>query len=302
MLRWEAMKTVALLLADERNAYQQLLAKKAQELSGRYRVEVLPPRFADGMPVRQIGHFFECVNSATPPDGIVSMLVSADTMRSSLEAVAKAGIDCVLVNRIPAFLPQMSEQHPEVLLASVAPDQVEIGRFQGRQCLRLLPHGGKVILVRGTQEAPSARERREGFLEVAGGTVTIQELNGRWTMDRAEAAVNHFFGIGSARSGIDLFVCQSDPMAAGVRAALDNQAKLQGSPEIAKIPIIGCDGLPDEGQRMVMDKKIDATVVMPPSSPQALEILSKYWSQGIRTPNATLLPTSFPAVDALNPR
>ena len=41
------MKTVALLLADEHNAYQQLLVKKAQELSGKYGVELLPPRFAD---------------------------------------------------------------------------------------------------------------------------------------------------------------------------------------------------------------------------------------------------------------
>ena len=84
--------------------------------------------------------------------------------------------------------------------------------------------------------------------------------------------------------------------------ALDNQAKLLGSPEIAKTPIIGCDGLPDEGQDMVRTKKIHATVVMPPSSPQALEILSKYWHEGVRTLSAILPPTSFPPVDALNPR
>ena len=296
------MKKVALLLADEENAYQQLLAKKALELSGRHGVEVLPPRFAGNREVKQISQFYDCVASATRPDGIVSILVSAESMRGSVEAVAKAGIDCVLVNRIPAFLPQMSEEYSEVLLASVAPDQVEIGRFQGRQCRKILPDGGNVILVLGVDGSPSTLERREGFLEVVGDKITVKELHGRWLMDRAEAVVNNFLGIGGGRKIVDLFVCQNDPMAAGVRAALDNQAKLLGLAEIAKIPIIGCDGLPDEGQKMVRAKKIDATVVMPPSSPRALEILSEYWSQGVRTLNATLPPTSYPPVDELKPR
>jgi ABC-type sugar transport system substrate-binding protein len=296
------MKTVALLLADEGNAYQQLLVKEAKELSGRLDVEVLPPLFAGNREVKQISQFYDCIASATPPDGIVSMLVSAESMKGSIEEVAKAGVDCVLVNRIPAFLTQMSEEHTDVLLASVAPDQVEIGRFQGRQCLKILPDGGNVVLVLGVDGTPSALERRQGFLEVAGDKVTVQELHGRWLMDRAEAAVNHFLGIGDARNRVDMFVCQSDPMAAGVRAALDNQAKLLGSAEIAKIPIIGCDGLLDEGQKMVRAKKIDATVVMPPSTPRALEILSEYWREGVRTLTSTLPPTSFPPVDALNPR
>lgn len=296
------MKKVALLLADEENAYQQLLAKKALELSGRHGIEVLAPRFASNREVKQISQFYDCIASAARPDGIVSILVSAESMRGSIEAVAKAGIDCVLVNRIPAFLPQIGEEYPDGLLASVAPDQVEIGRFQGRQSLRIVPDGGNVILVLGVDGSPSTLERREGFLEVVGAKVTVQELHGRWLMDRAETVVNNFLGLGGAKKKIDLFVCQNDPMAAGVRAALDNQARLKGSAEIAKIPIIGCDGLPDEGQAMVRARKIDATVVMPPSTPRALEILSEYWSQGARTLHATLPPTSYPPVNELKPR
>jgi len=296
------MKKVALLLADEKNAYQQLLVDEARKNAGRFGVEILPPLFAGNREVKQISQFYDCIAGASPPDGIVSMLVSAESMKGSVEAVAKAGVDCVLVNRIPAFLPQMSEEHAEVLLAWVAPDQVEIGRFQGRQCLKLLPDGGNVILVLGVDGAPSTLERRKGFLEVVGDHVTVKELHGRWLMDRAEAAVNHFLGIGGKEIVVDLFVCQNDPMAAGVRAALDNQAERLGSAGIAKKPIIGCDGLLDEGQRMVREKKIDATVVMPPSSPRALEILSEYWNKGVRTLNATLPPTSFPPVESLSPR
>jgi len=296
------MKKVALLLADEENAYQQLLANKANELSQRFGVELLPPRFAGNREVKQISQFYDCVASTTPPDGIVSMLVSAESMKGSIQEVAKAGIDCVLVNRIPTFLPQMSEELTDVLLASVAPDQVEIGRLQGRQCLRILPDGGDVILVLGVAGSPSTLERRAGFLEVAGDKVTVRELHGHWLKDRAEAAVNDFLGLADARRRVDLFVCQSDPMAAGVRAALDNQAAKPGADEIAAIPIIGCDGLPDEGQAMVRANKIDATVVMPPSCPRALEILSEYWTRGVRTLSETLPPTSYPPVDELGPR
>lgn len=296
------MKKVALLLADEENAYQQLLVREAMKLSGTYGVEVLPPHFAGNREVHQIGQFYDCVSGPNPPDGIVSMLVSAESMRGSIEGAAKAGVDCVLVNRIPTFLPQVREEHPEVLLASVAPDQVEIGRVQGRQCLKILPNGGHVILVLGVDGAPSTLERRAGFLEVVGDRVTVQELHGRWLQEQAEAAANQFLGSEGASRGVDLFVCQSDPMATGVRAALDNQATLLGAAAIAKIPIIGCDGLADEGQEMVTTGKIEATVVMPPSSPQALEILTRYWNEGVGTLNVTLPPSSFPPVDTLGQR
>lgn len=296
------VKTVALLLADEDNAYQRLLAAKAREIAGRYGIQLLPPRFANGTPVTQINQFFDCISGNPPPDGIVSMLVSAESMRSSVERVAKAGIACVLVNRIPDFLPRVSDDHPEVLLASVAPDQVEIGRLQGRQCLKILPDGGAVVLLLGDQAAPSVVERRSGFLEVVGDRVKVKELHGRWQRDRAETVVNHLFGIGGTRNRPDLFVCQNDPMAAGVRAALDNQAAALGVGGIAAIPIIGCDGLPDEGQRMVRARQITATVVMPPTSPQALELLNDYWSKGVRTVSSTLSPTSYPPVDELKPR
>ena len=98
------MKKVALLLADEENAYQQFLVKQAQEISGTYGIDVLPPLFAGNREVKQISQFYDCIASSTPPDGIVSMLVSAESMKGSIEEVVKAGVACVLVNRIPTFL------------------------------------------------------------------------------------------------------------------------------------------------------------------------------------------------------
>ena len=175
------------------------------------------------------------------------MLVSADSLRNSVERLARTGIACVLVNRIPAYLSRMAEQYPDVLLASVTPDQVEIGRLQGRQCLRILPEGGEGVLVLCDEATPTAVDRRRGFLEVAGSHVNVKELRGRWLKDRAEEVVTHLFGIGGRRTKPDLFVCQNDPMAAGVREALDTQAVALSVDEIASIPIIGCDGLPDEG-------------------------------------------------------
>lgn len=296
------MKSVAFLLADEKNAYQQLLVKSARDLAGKYGIEILTPQFADGMPVRQIGQFSECISSGNPPDGIVSMLVSAESMKGSIEKALKSGIACVLVNRIPAFLPRMSKAYLDVLLSSVAPDQVEIGRVQGRQCLRFLPDGGRVVLVLGDRTAPSTEERRRGFLDVVGTTVSVQELQGGWQVDRAESATSNLIRISGGKRRVDLFVCQNDPMAAGVRAALDRLAAELDAPEIGKTPIIGCDGLPDEGQRMVRERKIDATVVMPPTSPKALEMLDGYWRSGVHAAEVTLPPSSYPQIDALGPR
>ena len=64
------------------------------------------------------------------------------------------------------------------------------------------------------------------------------------------------------------------------------------------MPLVGCDGLEEEGQAVVARGELAATVVMPATTPPALEILERYWSAGDRPGTVVLEATAYPALDA----
>lgn len=297
------MKRIQLLLADAENAYQQLLVEQAQKAAEKHGLTLLEPRFAQGSIMQQIGHCFESLRASPRPDGMLLMLVAADEMESPVEALATAGVDCVFLNRIPAFLERLRARCPETFLASVAPDQAEIGRIQGHQCLQLLPDGGSVVLVRGARGTPSTVSRESGFREVVGDRVMIHAIDGLWQEARAYKALENWLRFEGARAPrVDLVVCQNDLMARGaLRALRDHEAK-GGAPGLATIPILGCDGLSDEGAEMVDSGELAATVVMPATALRAVEILDSYWRSGEVRTEETLLPSPLPPIRQLQPR
>ena len=53
--------------------------------------------------------------------------------------------------------------------------------------------------------------------------------------------------------------------------------------------MIGCDGLEQEGKPMLARGELVATVVVPPTTPKALELLAAYWASGVRPGGIMLL-------------
>ena len=98
---------------------------------------------------------------------------------------------------------------------------------------------------------------------------------------------------------LGIVVCQNDAMAGGARAALLKRAEEGSRPDLARTPLVGCDGLDEEGKAMVSRGELAATVVMPPTTPLALEMLERYWEQ--KAPSGTLFldARSHPALEAL---
>jgi hypothetical protein len=88
-------------------------------------------------------------------------------------------------------------------------------------------------------------------------------------------------------------------MASGARSALLRQAASSGRLELTRTPLIGCDGLEEEGQLMVARGELAATVVLPPTTPPALEMLRRYWDAGDRSATIFLDASSHPALAAL---
>ena len=178
-------------------------------------------------------------------------------------------------------------------------DQREVGRIQGRQCRALVPAGGHVLCVQGPADSTATAGRFEGLKEAVGAGFEVRGLNGDWTEAGGEKAVVSWLRLKTAEAfRPDVVACQNDSMALGARKALREHRKDWGN-----VPFLGCDGLPEGGQKMVADGVLAATIVTPSNTGPALEIVAR-WLQTKQTPprEVLLAPRSHPPEDRIRPR
>lgn len=293
------MKTVALLLDDPNNRYQQLLARQAKAHAPRRKLRLLAPVFAQGSSWTQIETINQYLRSASRPDALLIMPSGEQHTGSWLERALGKNLAVVLLNRLPAWS-NIGNRFPNALAAGVAPRQVEVGELQAKQALRIVRPGAFVLLVTGAAKSQAAIERRTGFFDSMGKSLNVTVLDGRWAAGEAEKAMGEWFKVGAERNrSVDLVVCQNDNMAVGVRRALVYQARLLRRPGLADTPLIGCDGLEEEGQTMVHGGSLVATVVLPATTPAAIDVLHQYWTHGTRPGTVRLEVSSYPALDEI---
>ena len=292
-------KRVALLLDDPDNRYQQLLVREARASAQRCGVTLLDPEFARGSSWTQVESVNRHLREARP-DGLLVILAGGQWTRPPFERLPRAGVAVVLLNRIPDWTEELRREHPRALIAGVTPRQEGVGEIQGNQALRVAQPGTFAILITGEASSPAAVARKRGFLEMIAGRLSVHELDGRWSEKGAEKALGEWFRLGAERDRpLGLVVCQNDAMASGARTALAKQAADSGRPELARTVLLGCDGMEQEGKAMVARGELAATVVMPPTTPPAMEILKRFWETEARSNTVLLEASSHPALDAL---
>jgi len=87
-------------------------------------------------------------------------------------------------------------------------------------------------------------------------------------------------------------------MALGAKRALVKQ-----HPDWGGIPLLGCDGLPQGGQKLVGQGQLAATIVTQSNTGSALGLLQRWLGDKKELPREMLIaPTSFPDVEKLAPR
>jgi ABC-type sugar transport system substrate-binding protein len=203
--------------------------------------------------------------------------VDEDALRDVAFQAAKAGIGWVSLNRSADYLDELRLDHPEQLFFCVSPEQRQIGRIQGRLLCAFLPEGGDVLYVEGPPGTSSARQRREGTEhEIEGTKIRLYAEHADWTVEGgARAARRWLERFGHGLRALPVVCAQNDGMAIGARSVLDEAAAgglHAGSPDREKPPIvvIGCDGTPSFGQRLLAENLLSATVVVPPTAGKAV--------------------------------
>jgi ribose transport system substrate-binding protein len=291
-----APKVVVGLLSDAQE-FQLMQAADAREAGTRagLTIEVV---FADNNAVQQIHQLFRYIHAPAEerPAAIVVETVTGEGLERVARNAVAAGIGWVLLNRQVPYVEELRRAHPGLAIVNVTVDQEEVGRIQGRQLRALLPKGGSVLYVQGPPDTSAAVGRLRGLeATVKGAGIELNVLNGDWTEESGEKAVTGWLRLKTSEGFRPAaLAAQNDAMAVGMRrAARAHRA------EWARLPLLGCDGLPEGGQKLVARGELTATIVTPPPSGPAVALVARALAGEISPAELKLAPRSFPAEEAL---
>ena len=286
--------TIGLFLRANDNNYQQQLKDLAVREAKCHGFEIIV-QSAQNDASKQVAQIRAAIRVA-PSNQLVAVLVSSvrdEELAPMVRETAEAGLAFALLNE-GHFLDEIRDQCQDRALFVVTPDQVEIGRIQGRQVRALVGDRGKVLCVTGPMNTEMARQRLQGLREILADGFNIVELSADWTSERARMSVEHWLTTISEAEVPNMFVGHNDEMALGMRQALRDAASRRNLP-LDNALMIGCDGLESFGQRLVREGRMTATVIMPPTSGAAIQWVAKIRSGQDYPPVRVVLPvTSFP--------
>jgi ABC-type sugar transport system substrate-binding protein len=293
-----------LVLVDGSNQFQQLLKADAEAAGRKAGIEV-DTIFTGESLAEHLGALRRLIVAPEKrPAALLVMAVRDHGLDRVVREAAGAGVHFVFLNAVEDDLDAVRREFPSVVVSTVCPDEVETGRVQGRQLLALVPAGRRVLYVQGSPRSLASRQRTTGMQEAtAGAPFEVVLAGGEWSPVFAGRTVREWlrFAVGGRRP-FDLVACQNDHMAGGVLEALAAAAAESGQPDVARIPVAGCDGAPEIGQRMVREGRLVATVVLPRVAGPAVKEVAALLARGERpAPVITHSAASFPPLGELRP-
>jgi ribose transport system substrate-binding protein len=287
--------SIALFLRTLSNDYQDLLREDCLAAAARrgYEVTVFS---ADNDSDRQSRQIRECLaekGSRRPTVVFVSPVRETTLLITAYEA-ARGGVGWVVLNRSSDYLPELRRAFPEVPLFGVNFDQVEVGRIQGRQFKILLPAGGELLYVQGPILTSSAQKRLFGLQQVLKGVpIKMSTFSADWSQQGGEQAARSWAQVFRHREIPSCVVgAQNDSMAMGARKAFLDEALARQRPDLARIRITGCDGSPGYGQKLVSQRELAATVIIPSVAGRAVDELAAFLEHRRTPPPEVVLQVS----------
>lgn len=291
---------ISLITTD--NDFQREQAASAEEAARRLGIN-FDIIFAENDPINQSQQLLKAIQtSGQKPDGIVFEPVSGTGLPQVAKAAVSAGVSWAVTNRHVDYIDTL--RNPKVPVFEVSADHVEVGRIQGRQLKAFLPNGGMVLYIEGPAAASAAQDRAVGMAETKPQNIQLRTMKGSWTQESAYSAISAWLRLSTSHTLPVAAICaQNDSMALGARHAFEKETSGSEKDKWLKLPFLGCDGLSQTGQSWVRNQLLAATVILPPTAGQAVEMLVNALRTG-RQPGVTTLvpPTSYPPLERLSPR
>ncbi len=293
------MRFVISLISDE-NDYQIEQAAGAEEAAKRLGVDV-EIIYADSDSITQSQQLLKIIQSHSDahPDGIIFEPVGGTALPQVARAAAAAGIPWVVLNRDVEYISELRRAYP-VPIFSVTSDHHEIGRIQGQQFAALLPKGGSVLYIQGPSDSIATKHRTTGMYETK-GDVQVKLVKGNWTESSAYKAISSWLRLSTSRqSHMDVICAQNDAMAIGARKAFQELPENAGRDRWLNLPYLGVDGVSKTGMAWIKRGLLSATIIVPPNTSKALEMLLHSIQSGVTPPErTTTVPVPYPSTEVL---
>jgi len=292
-------KIVVSLTTDD-NDYQQEQAIAAEAAARKYGAD-LSVIYAENDSITQSQQLLKIIQSdpESRPDAIIFEPVGGTALPQVARAATAAGIGWVVLNRDADYIGDLRRQF-RVPIFSITSDHEEIGRIQGHQFEALLPNGGIVLYIQGPTENLASKQRTAGMYGTKPDNIQIKALKGQWTEESSYRAVSSWLRLATSQEAhIDAIGAQDDSMAMGARKALQEHTAGAARDRWLSLPFTGCDGLPKTGQTWVRSGMLAATVVVPPNTDQAIEMVAGALQGNLPSERFATKPRSFPTLEEL---
>jgi len=206
---------------------------------------------------------------ASKYDGLVVSPITADSMAPAVKEVVDAGIPVITVDR---------DVNNVATMAHVGADNVQGGREQAWEIMKLLPKGGTIFNLTGTPGASPAIDRAKGLHEILDPHSEYKfvfEQTGNFKRDDgnkvAEAALS------AQSTPPDVINAANDDMALGVIEAL-RAKNLNG-----KVAVIGFDAITESLQAIQKgDQTADVDQFPGAQSSTALDMMEAFLTKGTK--------------------
>lgn len=277
-----------LLLGDEEgnpvDLYQDLMQKEARRAGAAagYSVDVaFAPGFDQYRVLRK-----RLADASSPVDAVLTEPANVMSMELMLKAL-KGHAGLMLLNIWDVLVERYALHWGAGLpFGAVSIPHVEVGEIQARQVSAVVPQGGAVLVVTGPPRSSSAPERLQGFRSEVRSDITVHYTGGgEWSEAAGMTAFDSWYGIFKSRhEEIHAIVGQSDDLAVGARQASRAVPNPTHVSMFAKAKLFGIGGCPGYGKERVDDGTLQASVVLPPATGMAIELLREFWTNGRSVP------------------
>ncbi|MGC2449280.1 MAG: substrate-binding domain-containing protein [Candidatus Sulfotelmatobacter sp.] len=293
------MKRLSFLvsLTNNDNDYQQEQAAAAEKAARRLGVDVTVIH-ANNDALAQSQQLLHYIQDSTvaKPDAMLFEPAGGTAFPQVARAAAAAGIGWVVLNHEADYILELRRLY-KVPVFAVSADHVEIGMIQGKQFAALLPNGGSMLYIEGPANSSAAKERSTGMNRAKPVNIQVKTMRANWTEESAYKTVSSWLRLQTSQEAkIDLVGAQDDSMAIGARKAFSEIAEGHRA-RWMKIPITGCDGMPQTGQAWVKNGTLAATIFIRPNTDLAMEMLVEHFKSAAALPEKkTTTPESVPSL------
>ena len=236
-----------------------------------------------------------------PVDAVITEPASTNSMELVLKEL-KGKMGLVLLNTggpvVEQYIAQWGHAFP---IGTVSTPHTLIGEIQGRQVTKLLPQGGRVLVITGPQRSSAAQQRLAGLkATLAPGITAYDSEGGQWTEADGILAFNSWYGVHKTRQeAIGVIAGHNDELAMGARSASRAVSNASHREAFLKTRFLGVDACRGYGKDLVDKGTLHASIVTPPNTGVAIALLQKFWVEGKPlAPQAYTEVTPYPPTTA----